>query len=62
MKGKQMKATAIFIAGLVAGWLLLWQIQDVANTLENQCILRKNVTKYDCKQEIQFAEFVYNVK
>ena len=57
-----MKTSAIFLAGLVVGWLLLWQAQGVANIMENECILQQNVTKYDCKQEIAFSEFVYNVK
>ena len=57
-----MKTIAIFLAGLVAGWILLWQIQDVANTLENQCTMQQAKTGYNCKQEIVFSESVYNVK
>lgn len=57
-----MKTAAFFLVGLVAGWLLLWQVQDVANTMETDCVKRQIVTGYNCKQEIAFSEFVYNVK
>ena len=57
-----MKTTAIFLVGIVTGWLLLWQMQDVANTLENQCTMQQAKTGYNCKQEIALSEFVYNVK
>lgn len=57
-----MKTTGIFLGGIVSGWLLLWQIQDVANTIETDCVKRQIVTGYNCRQEIAFSEFVYNVK
>ena len=57
-----LKLSLVFLVGIVCGWLLLWQVQDTANNIENDCVMQSQKTGYDCKAEIQFAEFVYNVK
>lgn len=57
-----LKFSLVFLVGIASGWLLLWQVQEAANNLENNCVMQSQKTGYDCKAEIQFAEFVYNVK
>lgn len=60
-KGSNMRTALVFLIGFTVGWLCLWQIQSSANDLENQCLKRQIVTKYNCASETKFVEFAFNI-
>lgn len=56
-----MRTALVFLIGFTVGWLCLWQVQDVANHVENICLAQKNKTQYNCTSETKFVEFAFNI-